>query len=247
MPIGVAGAVALGGAALSAGATIYASSQQADAVKKGQNSANARQDASSARLGVAGTEANALLQPYQEQGGAAYTAQGDLMGLNGAEARTRAAGEFRSDPGYQFQLSEGLNAIDAGAAAKGMLTSGSTIKAEQRFGMGLADQSFKDYYGRLNSLAQGGYTANAQGGQNLIRAAGGQAEVAGQQAQTDVSAAGAQASIYGNQASGVGNAVNTGMNNYQYQQRTDALNAQRTNALAPTGSSMYTAAPFPGY
>ena len=242
MPIGVAGAVALGGAALSAGATMYASGQQSKAVEKGQASANARQDASSAALGVAGTQANALLQPYQEQGGAAYQQQGDLMGLNGQPAQTAATEQFRTDPGYQFQLQEGLNAIDAGAASKGMLTSGSTIKAEQKFGQGLADQSFQNYYTRLNGLANQGYTANAQGGQNLIGAAGGQAAIANQQAQTDVSAAGTQASIYGGEARGVGNAVNSGLNSYttslysgngssMYPQNGGSYN--RTNALAP--------------
>jgi hypothetical protein len=51
---------------------------------------------------------------------------------------TRRCSTFQSSPGYQFQLEQGLRAVDAGASAKGMLRSGAT-QAEQKFGHGLAN------------------------------------------------------------------------------------------------------------
>jgi hypothetical protein len=46
-------------------------------------------------------------------------------------------------------LSEGLKTIDRTAAARGGLLSGSTLKAAQRYGQGLASQEFENAYGRF--------------------------------------------------------------------------------------------------
>lgn len=56
--------------------------------------------------------------------------------------------DFRADPGYQFQLQEGLNAIQNSAAARGGLESGRAMKEMQRYGQGLADQTYNQWYGR---------------------------------------------------------------------------------------------------
>ena len=62
---------------------------------------------------------------------------------------------FHTSPGYQFQLDQGLRAVDAGAAANGLLRSGAALKAEQTFGTGLADKEFApDYYNRLFDLSK---------------------------------------------------------------------------------------------
>jgi len=77
------------------------------------------------------------------------TAYGDATGANGSAGYARALDSFRTDPGYQFQFGQGLQAIDRGAAAKGMVTSGNTLNAEQQYGTGLADQSYGSYVSRL--------------------------------------------------------------------------------------------------
>lgn len=53
--------------------------------------------------------------------------------------------EFRDSSGYQFQLEQGQRAIDGSAAAQGNLFSGATLKAQQEYGQGLADQSYQSY------------------------------------------------------------------------------------------------------
>ena len=56
---------------------------------------------------------------------------------------------FQSDPGYGFRLSEGLKAIEQGAAARGGLLSGNTLKASQRFGQDLASQEYGNAFQRF--------------------------------------------------------------------------------------------------
>ena len=178
--------VAIAGAASVAGSYL-SSSKQSKAVERGQDQAQAQYQ-----------QAREDLSPWRTQGQNALLRTADLNGLNGAEARKAAMADFQSDPGYQFQMAEGLRAIDKGAAAKGLLSTATTLKAEQAYGQGLANQSFGTYYNRLLGLSQQGQSAAA-----------GQANVAGQMAQTDASAATAQANIYGQQ----GQAMQQGIQN----------------------------------
>lgn len=59
-----------------------------------------------------------------------------------------SADNFQADPGYAFRLSEGLKAIERGAAARGGLLSGGTGKALTRFGQDLASQEYQNAYNR---------------------------------------------------------------------------------------------------
>lgn len=84
------------------------------------------------------------------------------------KAQQDAFGAFYTSPGYQFRLSEGIDAIDASAAARGRLLSGSQTKAVQRYGEGLAASEFGDYWNRLAGMsgsgqASAGSTAAAAG------------------------------------------------------------------------------------
>src|SRR4029077_17951925 len=101
------------------------------------------------------------LMPWVGSGGTANTASADLLGLNGPDAATAAMANYRTSPGYGFQMSEGLRAVDAGAAAKGMLRSGATLKAEQTFGAGLADSDFQTYFKNLQHISDTGESAAA--------------------------------------------------------------------------------------
>jgi hypothetical protein len=210
MPIGI-GAAMLGGSLLSAGTSLFGSNKQSDAVAKAQQAAIAEQRA--AREQVRGD-----LAPWRTTGENALLNVGNLSGVNGPDAAQQAMGGFTSSPGYQFQMHEGLNAIDAGASARGMLASGQTQKAEMQYAQGLASQDFDHYYNRLLGLAQGGQNAAATQGAATQNAAN-------QISQTQASGATAQADIYGNMSQGVGNAIGGGLNNYAYQQGLQQQNA----------------------
>ena len=55
---------------------------------------------------------------------------------------------FQQDPGYQFQLQQGLGAITGSAAGHGAGLSGATQKALMKYGTGLANQSYGDAFNR---------------------------------------------------------------------------------------------------
>lgn len=213
MPWGVAAAAAIGGAA-----TVYGSSKQSKATKKAaQTSADAQTQAQE--------QLRADLEPWTQAGRNALAPTQDLLGLNGQGAADAAMANFQKSPGYDFQMSEGLKAIDSGAAARGLLQSGATREAEQTFGQNLANQEFGTYYNRLMGMAQMGQNSAAGVGASGVQTAQGIA-------QTAMSLGGAQASIYGNMTQGVGNVAQQGMQNYQYQQRTNAL-APQSSAQVP--------------
>jgi hypothetical protein len=62
----------------------------------------------------------------------------DAQGLNGPEGIARAQAAFKTTPGYDFTLNQGLDALTRAANAGGMVASGNTLKAAQDYGSGLA-------------------------------------------------------------------------------------------------------------
>jgi hypothetical protein len=115
------------------------------------NATNALQtgiDSANNYYGQAGNAWNVLLG----QGNRAGSAYADALGLNGPEGNARAQTAFQNNPGYQFQLQTGIDAIDRGAAAKGMVNSGNTLAGEQAYGTNLANQSWSNYLNSFNPL-----------------------------------------------------------------------------------------------
>jgi len=178
------------------------------------NAASSAADKANAAQRQALEQSRADLEPWRTAGQTALPRVQDALGMNGQEGYDAAMKAFHTSPGYQFQLDQGLRAVDAGAAAQGFGRSGAVLKAEQAFGTGLADQSFKDYYNRLFKLSELGETAasgQATASQNTGTS----------MAQTDLSEGSAQTSIYGNLGKGINDSVGTYMNNSLYQDRTN--------------------------
>lgn len=98
---------------------------------------------------------------FIESGVAGNQAYGDAIGLSGQEGYDRATEAFRAQPGYEFALESGLDAVDRRAASRGMLGSGNTNLDTIRFSRGLADQEYQKYLDNLHRSAQGGQTAAA--------------------------------------------------------------------------------------
>lgn len=110
--------------------------------------------------------------------------QAGIGSLNRLAAGLQTGGEFatpfsktnwQADPGYAFRLSEGMNALNRQAAARGGLISGGALKAAQRYGQDLGSQEYQNAFNRyyaerenmlkpLQSLAGVGQTsANTMG------------------------------------------------------------------------------------
>lgn len=120
---------------------------------------------------------------------------------------------FQETPGYRFRLGEGLNALTQQAAGSGMLLSGDTLEASQRFGEGLAASEFGAHLNRLAGLSGTGQTTAGT--------LGGQAITTGTNiANTQTNAGNARASSFLNAGQaqaqgivGVNNALQGGINN----------------------------------
>jgi hypothetical protein len=110
----------------------------------GNNANQANQDLTSAtQAGVAPFQAN-LATANQGVG-----ALGNALGLNGAAGNQSALAQLATTPGYQFTLGQGNNAINAAAAAKGMLNSGNQATALANYDSGLAQNTYSNYVSQL--------------------------------------------------------------------------------------------------
>jgi hypothetical protein len=73
---------------------------------------------------------------------------------------------FKADPGYSFRMKSGQQAVEAGAASRGMQLSGATQKALAQYGQNLGSQEYGNAYGRYsNDRAFGANQFNTE--QNL--------------------------------------------------------------------------------
>jgi hypothetical protein len=105
--------------------------------------------------------------------------------------------QMRQDPAYQFAFDEGRNQIERGAAAKGTLLTGGTLKDLTAWSQGLASQQFDKIYNRAHGEYQDAYNIFKQNQQDQWNKLSGLAQV-GQGASQQL---GGAAQNYGNQAS----------------------------------------------
>jgi hypothetical protein len=92
------------------------------------------------------------LQPFQQNQATAQQgigALGNLLGLNGAAGTQSALTNLQTTPGYQFQLGQGDNAINAAAAAGGTLNSGNQATALSNYNQGLAGNTYQSAVSNL--------------------------------------------------------------------------------------------------
>jgi hypothetical protein len=209
-------AAVIGAGVLGAGASIYASNKaantQADAA---QNAANINQQQYQ--------QTRTDLQPYVQGGYGAQTALNNLLGI-GTPSNAATYGQLthsftpadylaNQDPGYQFQLQQGQQALQNSQAAQNGVLSGAALKGLIGFNQGMAATGYNDafnrwqtqnqnVYNRLAGLLQVGENAGAQTG--TIGA-----NLAGNSANAVMSGGNALAAGQ----VGMANAINGGINN----------------------------------
>lgn len=106
--------------------------------------------------------------PYREVGVQSLGSLRDLI-LGGDFSK------FHASPGYQFRMDQGVQAVDRGASARGMLGSGQRLKELTNYGQGLASDEYGNYLNQLYNLAGYGQTATqntAQLGANAAQGYG---------------------------------------------------------------------------
>ncbi len=157
--------------------------------------------------------------------------------------------KLEADPGYQFRLQQGTQAMERSAAAKGNLLSGNTLAAAQEFGQGLASQQYDKKIQQLTNAAQiSAPGINQQAG--LLQGTGQYLSQAGQQqgaAAGDVGKAIANAGQQANNYAGQGLlqssalqgqiAQQGALTNAQLGQQTNITNAQLAQQAALANQS----------
>jgi len=97
-------------------------------------------------------ETRDLYRPLQALGEKATNLYSDSLGVNGAEGNARASSAFTTGPGYQFNMDQGLQALERRAAAQGRLQSGQTGIDTLGFAQGLASQEYGGWQDRVAGL-----------------------------------------------------------------------------------------------
>lgn len=99
---------------------------------------------------------------------------GQELGLQYGNLQRFDPNDVTKDPEYQFQLEQGMGAINKGAAASGMLGSGTRMMDLQKYGQGLASSFADRSYNRKASLLQmlgqfsGATTGSPSGAANAL-------------------------------------------------------------------------------
>jgi hypothetical protein len=126
-------------------------------------------------------QANAQYSPYSQVG---TTAAG---GLNTA-LQNPFSFNISQDPGYQFRMQQGQQAVEQSAAAAGGATGGAALKALTQYGQGYASNEYQNAFNRnqtqLQNLFQGagvGMNASNSVSNNLNQGSALQSGIVGQQ------------------------------------------------------------------
>lgn len=120
------------------------------------------------------------LSPYMQTGRLANTAIQNATGLNTENPLMSSLlapvsmneAQLQQTPGYQFNLQQGLKAVQNSAAARGLGVSGAAAKGAATYATGLADNTYQNQFAnavtnqtnqfnRLNTLSSGGQNAAA--------------------------------------------------------------------------------------
>ena len=235
-------AVAIAGAGLvGAGASIYSSSQAADAQREGIAASTAAQQ-------KAFDQQKELQEPFRQGGMTAQNRLMTLLGLTpggdsgltvdpndpnfGKYSRDFGMADYQADPGYAFRLSEGMKGLQNSAAARGLLSSGSTLKGITDYSQGMASQEYGNAYNRYQTNRKNqldpltgmlGFSTTANTNTSNAAGALGQGLAQGAAATGNVNA-----SAYMNTGNALTNALNTGTGAY--------MNYNMMNRMFPGGS-----------
>lgn len=206
MPWGAAGAI--GSASLGYAGAQSAAGRQESAERKAAELEQAQFQ-----------EAQRLEQPFVSAGTAAQNALTAWLGLrpdgsinpNAPGAKQFSLADFTADPGYQFRLQQGQEALTNQRSALGGQLSGATLKDLTNYSQGMASQEFNDAYNRFRTNQSDVYG-------RLAQQAGQGAQVAGNLASLGMGEGGASSSdiVGAGNASAAGlvggiNAINSGI------------------------------------
>jgi len=228
--VAVAGATVIGGV-LSSNAAGKAANAQAGAAANATAEQQREFDANQANL-----------KPYRDAGLSVLPQLTSGLAPGGQFNRNFTMADFNKDPGYQFRMDQGSQALQRSAAARGGLLNGGTLKALDRYGQDYASNEYGNAYNRFNNDQTTRFnrlSAVAGTGQTATNTI---ANIGTQTAQNIgsnyIGAGNAQAAGYVGQANAVNNGISS-LGNFYMQNQYLKSNPYSTPANA--GASPYVA------
>ena len=216
------------GAAIGAGANLIGGVMGSNAAKK---AAEAQAAAAREQLALQRRmyeETTARNQPWLNTGMGANNRLATMLGTGGnagdadygSLTRNFSMADYlnNQDPGYQFGLDTGMNALNAQNAATGGSQSGAAMKAAQRYGVDYGSTKYNEAFNRYTNNRSNiynmlsGQSAAGQASANNTAAAGNAFATGGGAAMGNIGAA--NASGYMGSSNAYSNAIGNAMNNY---------------------------------
>jgi hypothetical protein len=191
-----------------------------------------------------------LQEPWRQAGQTALNRLSSGLGTGGEFDQRFNMSTFQQDPSYAFRMSEGMNALNKTAAARGGLMSGAALRGATRYGQDLGAQEYQNAFNRyyrereamlnpLQSLAGVGQTsAQSLGGAAASYGANaGNLAMTGGANQANALLAGGniRASQYGQLGSALGSALGGGGYGNFFNPNSTASPFYNTGAAYPSG------------
>ena len=141
---------------VAAAATVYSAVSSSQASKSAANTQAAASDRATNAQRDALERQLELQQPFTTAGTTAVNQLSAMTQPGGAATKvfTFGAGDYKADPGYAFRLKEGMNQMNATAAARGGLISGNALKAGQAYGQEMGSQEYNNAFNRAQNTFQ---------------------------------------------------------------------------------------------
>jgi hypothetical protein len=137
-------AAVIGGAVVGAGASMISGSKAAGAQKDAAAMSTAEQQR---QFDI--TQQN--MKPFRDAGLSVLPELQSGLAPGGEFNKNFTLADFQQDPGYQFRMDQGQQALERSAAAGGGLLSGGTGKALQQYGQDYASGEYSNAYNRFNN------------------------------------------------------------------------------------------------
>jgi hypothetical protein len=137
-------AAVIGGAVVGAGASMISGSKAAGAQKDAAAMSTAEQQR---QFDI--TQQN--MKPFRDAGLSVLPELQSGTAPGGEFNRNFTMADFQKDPGYQFRMDQGTQALERSAAAGGGLLSGGTGKALTQYGQDYASGEYSNAYNRFNN------------------------------------------------------------------------------------------------
>jgi hypothetical protein len=211
-------------------------------------------------------ETTARNQPFYASGVGANNRLATLLGTSGnagdadygSMSRNFSMDDYlnNQDPGYQFQLTQGMNALNAQNAATGGSQSGASMKAATRYGVDYGSTKYKEAFDRFRSNRGDIYSMLSGQGNVGLNAANNTATAGNNYATGGGAAIGnigaANASGYMGSSNAYSNAISNAMNNYNNLSMMNRLfpgqgSTQPMPSAGGTASNPYGELNYPSY